>query len=259
MSIMMGETEALTKWTKNYLQNIVPKSNTKAVIGLSGGIDSAVAAAVCVKAVGAKSTIGVILPCESSLEDALDAAEVAKELGVLFVDANLESVFRSWWDSYRFDIAWPAQEQNVFPKMNKMVRANAKARLRMLTLYAIANQVGGLVIGTTNKTEAAIGYATKYGDGGVDIEPLMDFYKTEIWEMAKYLSIPQKIIDRVPSAGLWDGQTDEEELGMTYEEIDRWLKIIESGSTDNSKARTYIEKMITANKHKDLHLPYFKR
>lgn len=233
------------------------------MIGLSGGIDSAVAAAICVQAIGPEHVVGVILPCDSGLEDAMDALRVAKRLNIQTVDADLENTFRTWWDAYRFSIAWPAQQEGAFPKMNKLVRANAKARLRMLTLYAVANQVGGLVIGTTNKTEAAIGYATKYGDGGVDIEPLMDFYKTEIWELAKILDIPPEIISRVPSAGLWDGQTDEEELGMKYKEIDEILMDInnESESCLEPGEPKYdkIVSMIAASKHKDLHLPYFKR
>ena len=140
-----------------------------------------------------------------------------------------------------------------FPDINKLVKANAKSRLRMLTLYALANQAGYLVAGTTNKSEMKLGYATKYGDGGVDFEPIQDFYKTEVWEMATLMDLPKAIIDKAPSAGLWAGQTDEDELGHDYYEIDAWLQ------GKDKQPWTALNRRIKTAKHKDLHLPYFRR
>jgi len=256
------EIADLAHWINSYLHTAVPHSRYKAVIGLSGGIDSAVAAAICTVATGANHVLGVILPCESPLEDELDAIQIAGKLGIYYVQMDLEDTFRLWWDTYRHSVAWPEQKDKIFPPMNRLVKANAKSRLRMLTLYALANQVSGLVIGTTNKTEAAIGYATKYGDGGVDIEPLMDFYKTEIWEMAKVLGVPQKIINRVPSAGLWDGQTDEDEIGISYKEIDNILKHLLDNEPKidlNTENVAKVQWMIKASLHKNIHLPYYER
>ena len=262
MTMETEETHKLISWVYEYLRKATD-SKIRAIVGLSGGVDSAVIATICAKAVGATRTLGVILPCESGIEDTFDALLVAQSLGIHTVDMDLENTFRSWWDTYRFSLAWPAQQNELFPPMNKMVRANVKARLRMLSLYAIANQTGGLVIGTTNKSEALIGYSTKYGDAGVDIEPLMDFYKTEVWEIAEYLKIPARIISKEPSAGLWDGQTDKEELGLSYQEIDTILKsIVEQVhpvKRPNEQYYKKIQDMMAAAGHKNIGLPYFKR
>lgn len=249
------EIDEVVSWIRKYFRQCNAK---KAIIGLSGGIDSAVTAALCVEALEAENVLGIILPCISAYQDMDDAVKVYENLGINPMILDLEPTFSQWWKDYRNRVGHQVFHDG-HGDLNALIPANAKARLRMLTLYAIAGQTNGLVVGTTNKTEALLGYATKYGDGGVDIEPLMDFYKTEIFEMASILELPKEVIRKAPSAGLWLGQTDEEELGITYSEIDRWLKIIKSGSTDNSKTRTHIEKLIAANRHKDLGLPYYKR
>lgn len=232
---------------------------TKAVVGLSGGIDSALTARICAEALGPLNVIGLIMPCYSQLQDAIDAESIGSCLGIRTFTMDLENTFNSWWADYREDIACLGHAIGALEDLNALMPANTKARFRMLTLYAAAGQCNGLVAGTTNKTEALLGYATKFGDGGCDIEPIMGFYKTEVFEMAKILELPQFVIEKAPSAGLWLGQTDENELGITYDEIDRWLKVIESGSTDNSKTRIYIEKLITANRHKNLGIPHYLR
>lgn len=250
------EVKKVINWIKEYLNAAVPTSDVKAVVGLSGGIDSAVTAALCVEAVGADKVIGVILPCESPLEDTLDAVLVANHLGIHYVDLDLEGTMRSLWDGYRAMVAFPGQEAGYFPPMDKMVKANMKSRLRMTALYMVANQVHGLVVGTTNRTEAILGYATKYGDGGVDIEPLMEFLKTEVWEIGTIMNLPPKIIKRVPTASLYDGQTDEGELGMTYKEIDRYL---DTDEVDDPEIAAKVDALSKANSHKDLGLPHYKR
>jgi len=248
----------ISKWTKNYFR----KANIKkAVVGISGGIDSAVIAAICVKALGKDNVIGVLLPCETYQEDLNDSINVSKSLGIKYVENNLTRAFNTWWNFYSAEIGNPQVLTGLLDNSDVMVKANAKARFRMLTLYAVAAQAKGLVVGTTNKTEMICGYCTKYGDGGVDIEPIIDFYKTEIFEMGRLLGIDNSIIDKPPSAGLWEGQTDEEELGFSYEDIDQYLICTEHnwGQVIDVKLMNRIDSLYNANLHKDLHLPYYKR
>jgi len=172
-----------------------------AIIGLSGGIDSAVVARLCTLALGRENVILVSIPYETR-------------------DEYLQSIFCKQFNQY-FITHYLA---TALDEDNRLVFGNYIARMRMATLYYYANKHNGLVIGTTNKSEWLTGYFTKYGDGGVDIEPIIGLYKTQVYQLARYLGVPQEIIDAKPTAGLWEGQTDEEELGMTYEELDKILE-----------------------------------
>lgn len=187
----------------------------KAVIGISGGIDSAVTAFLCARAFASDKIFGLLLPF-SGLSNVADAQLVVNALGMKHEIIDINSMVRP------FISVW--LEEKVFA--DKANVGNLMARIRMILLYAYARTLNGLVIGTGNKTELELGYCTKYGDGGVDIEPLGDLYKTEIKEIAATLGVPKKIIDKAPSAELWDGQTDEDELGLPYEEIDDILKLV---------------------------------
>lgn len=158
------------------------------VIGLSGGVDSSVAAVLAHSAVGADCLTGLIMPCESNPEDTEHARMFAEKFHIHNTKVDLSAVF---------DTFCP-----LFVSHTLTARGNLKARLRMCALYFYANAHNGLVVGTTNKTEMAIGYYTKYGDGGVDIEPIADLYKHEVYELARYLEIPKPIIFKKPSAGL---------------------------------------------------------
>lgn len=207
---MKNETVELSNWIRKQIL----LSNTRgAVVGLSGGIDSSVVASLCVKAIGKEKVRGVIMPCNNSDTDYMDAIKIANQLDINISIVNLKKTF----NKLRKEI-FQIKEGSL------LTEANIKARLRMTTLYAIANELNYLVVGTGNKSELEIGYYTKYGDGGVDIEPLNDFYKTEVYKIAEELNIPKSIINKKPSAGLWKDQTDEAEIGCSYKELDLFLQ-----------------------------------
>lgn len=186
------------------------------VVGLSGGIDSTVVAALA----GATTRLtGLILPCGSDPQDQADARLAASEFCSQVIDFDLTAthgVLAQLLDLYNND-----RSDNLLLPL-----ANLKARLRMAILYFFANATNLLVCGTTNKSELLIGYFTKYGDGGADIEPIVNLWKTDVYALARYLDIPAAIIEKPPTAGLWSGQTDERELGMTYTRLDFFLKVI---------------------------------
>lgn len=187
-----------------------------AVIGISGGIDSALVATLAVRAIGPKRVHGLLLPAnpeQYSEVNMQDARELAESLGVDYNIIALDSIF----NGFKYHSA-----TNDWCKSD-MVKGNIMARLRMICLYAYANAHNCIVLGTTNKTEAMIGYYTKWGDGAVDIEPIVDLYKTEERVLAKALGVPEKFITKKPTADLWAGQTDEGEIGMTYAKLDEIL------------------------------------
>ncbi len=226
---------AIAAWLRNYLAQAGAKGY---VVGLSGGIDSAATAALCQRAVG-EHVLAVLLPCHSQAEDAEMARLVAEALGLETVTADLSATYDALL------AALPGQ-------VSAMAKANTKPRLRMTALYALAQTRGYLVAGTGNKSELLVGYFTKYGDGGVDVEPLGDLYKWQVRELARELGVPQAVIDRPPSAGLWQGQTDEAEMGITYDQLDAALAAIASGQTARLDPALLdkVQTMITASAHK---------
>jgi NAD+ synthase len=159
------------------------------------------------------------------------------------------------------DKAFDALIQNLPPTEHRLAAANVKPRLRMTALYYLAQNYSYLVLGSGNKTELMVGYSTKYGDGGVDLLPLGDLYKTEVWELAGELGVPQEVIERPPSAGLWPGQTDEEELGITYRELDRVLIAMTAEATADIAPATLnkVEQLIANSAHKRAMPPIFER
>ncbi len=189
-------------------------ARSTAIVGMSGGVDSALVAKLCVEALGAKHVRGIALPeQESPLEDLEDARSWGGDLGIALdvVDiAPMVAPFRS----------------RLGVKERKAL-GNIKARTRMIVLYDLASGNNGLVVGTSNKSEIALGYMTKFGDAAADLDPIGDLYKTQVWEMALHLGLPKAIVDKKPTAGLWKGQTDEGELGITYPELDSILLGIE--------------------------------
>jgi NAD+ synthase len=183
------------------------------VVGMSGGVDSSVTAVLAKRALG-ENVLGMILPCDSNPEDERKARLIAEKFGIRTQKADLTSAFKEF--------------RKTLPSCsNEKTLGNLKARLRMAALYYFANMSNSLVLGTSNKSEIAIGYFTKYGDSAADLEPIGDLYKTEVVELAKHLGIPYDVIMAAPTAGLWDGQTDEGEIGMKYIELDAILKAAE--------------------------------
>lgn len=218
------------------------------VLGLSGGVDSATTAALAVRAVGPESVLAAILPCHSQPIDARLARRVADAFDTPTVTVNLDDAFDSLMGS-------------LPPTEHRLAAANVKPRLRMVTLYYLAQTNNFLVLGSGNKTELLVGYFTKYGDGGVDLLPLGDLYKTEVWQLAGELGVPAEVVERAPSAGLWPGQTDEGELGISYEKLDRVLAAITSGETGGIEPSTLerVERMIADSAHKRTMPPTFER
>jgi NAD+ synthase len=186
----------------------------KCVAGLSGGIDSSVAAALAQKALGSKNLLGVLMPYKESSPDSIkDALTIAKALKIKSRIINITPAADALCDSIGIG------NGNNF----RLRKANIIARVRMICLYDLSNEFNGLVLGTSNKTEILLGYTTLYGDSASAINPLGDLYKTQIWQLAELLKIPKKIIKKKPSADLWKGQTDEGELGFTFKQVDELL------------------------------------
>ena len=212
------------------------------VVGMSGGLDSSVTAVLCRRAFP-QNMLGVIMPCYSSPEDDEHARAVASKFSISTKMVVLEPAFDALLK------VLPSDE--VGPNASRVAEANLKPRLRMLTLYYLANQLNYLVAGASNRSELSVGYFTKYGDGGADILPLGSLVKGQVRELADFLGVPRVIIDKPPSAGLWSGQTDEDELGFSYEELDRYLTTGQA----SIEMRQKIESMIEANAHKRLPPP----
>lgn len=201
---------------KEFIKTYVENSGCKnVIIGLSGGIDSAVTAILCKGALGKKRTKCIFLPDETTPElDDKHQKLITDEFDLKCETKDITSLVKT-------------VSENCIVSPNKYALANVKARVRMVLLFEYANMNDGLVCGTSNKSELLLGYFTKYGDGGVDIMPIGDLYKTEIYQLAEYLDIPEEIINKPPTAGLLKGQTDEKDLELTYYKLDQILRGLE--------------------------------
>lgn len=247
--VLVEHRQAEIKIAK-YAQNIVKwlRERVEAaganglVVGISGGVDSAVVGALIKKAFPDRAK-GLILPCYSSAQDVEHGKKVADALGlpcdVLYLDEAHRSIMRE------LDFAG-AEDSDVHRKSLRASDSNLRARLRMSAIYAYANYHGYLVVGTDNAAELHIGYFTKYGDGGVDLLPIAQLLKCEVFHLARMLGVPAEVVYKAPSAGLWEGQTDEGEIGVRYDEIDRILM----GEQVAEDALSVIARMHKYSEHK---------
>jgi len=180
------------------------------VVGLSGGVDSSVSAALAARALGADKTTGIMMPYRTSSDRSLaDARALAEVTGIGTETVEITAQIDAYFEAY--------------PEASRLRRGNKMARERMTILYDHSAEREALVLGTSNKTELLLGYGTLHGDMASAINPLGDLYKTQVWGLARYLELPEAIVDKAPSADLWSGQTDEDELGFGYAEVDRLL------------------------------------
>lgn len=237
----MSKWEEVVKKITEFIRLKVVESGANGVIlGMSGGVDSSCVAVLSQKAIGSEKVKGLIMPeigttPEGDVEDAINLCE---KLGINYRVIEINPFVDAF--------------ERILGKGDLRANANLKPRIRMTLLYYFANSENLIVAGTGNKTELSVGYFTKYGDGGVDILPIGDLYKTEVFELAEYLGVPEKIIKKKPSAGLWRGQTDEGEMGISYEKLDLILKSLEKNIKIDVKREQVekVRKMVIESSHK---------
>lgn len=232
-----------------FIKDTVRRAGAKgAVLGISGGVDSAVVAKLCADALGGENVLCVFMPTASTPgEDYVQTRALCRQWGIRYNAVSIQ------------------QAVDVFSGMlltgkeAPLEKGNIMARCRMIVLYDKAKKEDYLVAGTTNRSELLMGYMTKYGDGAEDFTPMYHLYKTQVWQMAKVLGVPEEIIGKVPTAGLWEGQTDEDEMGITYKALDLALNVWDQGGSakDMAEAAGITEekaeglvKQIAAMKHK---------
>ena len=246
-------TDDIVRWLKDYYWQY---SIDAFVVGVSGGIDSAVVYSLCART--GLPTYVVCMPLDSKfantkLSDVHSKGLAEKFDNVKRIEIELSSVYEGLINS----VEWWSEAQHFNKKeftASAHANANTKSRIRMVTLYQIAGSVGGIVVGTGNKVEDyGVGFYTKYGDGGVDIAPIADLYKSEVWELGEYLGVDQRIVDAQPTDGLWDdSRTDEAQLGATYPELE------EAMETGKGPGVEILNRFNTLNKHKMEPIPTFK-
>lgn len=231
----MKTAETLVKDLKAFITQTGLK---RVVLGLSGGVDSALVAKLAVMALGKENVTGILMPNlgMSSDHSVADATLWAEQLGIEYHLVPIQNFIQNY-----HSLPWTESKEAYM---------NIQSRVRATILYHYANSHQALVLGTGNKTELTLGYFTKFGDGACDVLPIGSLYKTQVWEMAKALDLPEAIVQKTPSAELQEGHTDEAEIGLSYPEIDAILNAFEKGDKAQSEEEKMLEVRIEANGHK---------
>ena len=230
--------KVIEKFVADYLKNSGMKQY---VLGLSGGVDSSLVAAITKAAVGKEKLTCIMMPIESHPSDLEDALDLAKQLDLNYIVIDGSKSYQETVKQF--------EKQGV--ELDQATKANLKVRIRMTILYAYAQKVGGLVIGTDNADERYTGYFTKYGDGGVDLLPIVYLVKSEVVEACKLYGVSDRLAERVPSAGLFEGQTDEKEMRVKYADLDKYLL----GGEIDEVSKERIEYLHRISEHKRAPIP----
>lgn len=219
----------------------------RVVVGVSGGVDSAVAVTLAAAALGSGNVLGVMMPsASSSPSSANDAAELLSALGVKGETVNIAPMVDAFLAGR--------------PATDRVRKGNLMARARMIVLFDISARDRSIVVGTSNRTEILLGYGTLFGDTACGLNPIGELYKTQVWGLAASLGVPRAIIDKKPSADLWEGQTDEEELGFSYAQVDRLLvRMVDEGRDDGELARLGFDPDFVAKVRERIRANEFKR
>jgi NAD+ synthase len=238
---------------KRFIRDYLKKSGAKGIVlGLSGGIDSCTASALCALAIGGDKVFGLLMPEQETYNnnDVEHAKLVANEFGVKTETIDITSVLEAFYNSIP-----------IFEPMDKLCKGNIKARVRMIYWYYYANKCDMLVCGSSDKSEAMMGYFTKWGDVAADISPIMDLYKTQVRKLAQHIGIPKEVTTKPASPALWPGQLAEQELGVGYETLDLILYGLEHFmETEEIAKQLRIEReMVEGVKHRWLHMEHKRR
>jgi len=241
----MKESEKVINWIRQYFEENGKGCN--AVIGISGGCDSTVNAALLAKALGKERVIGVLLP-EGVQDDIQDSYDICNYLGIRYVEINIKDAV----DGLSKEVG---KALNVNPNEYDIYKTNTPARIRMTALYGVSALNNGRVVNTCNLSEDYVGYNTKFGDSAGDFSPLCMYTKTEVKEIAKELGLPEKYYNKIPTDGM-SGKSDEEKLGFSYDELDVYIR---TGKIDNLAAKEKIDRLHQINMHKLLPMPHYEK
>ncbi len=241
---MSTRTDRIVTWLRERAES----ANARGfVFGLSGGIDSAVVARLCQLATPTR-VLGVLLPCYSHPQDEDDARLVASAFTIPVARVDLGPTFDALTEALHHAVKGLPTHVDTVDIKQQLPEANTKPRLRMTSLYFLANSLSYLVAGTGNRSEITLGYYTKYGDGGVDVLPIGGLLKSEVRALGRELGVPERVIEKPPTAGLWVGQTDEAEMGFSYDALEKYLAEGPKAVPDNVAER--IERLKKASDHK---------
>jgi NAD+ synthase len=244
---LMIEPEPTAALLQNFIAQEARRTGfQKVVVGLSGGVDSAVVAALCARALGAKNVHAFLLPGKTSSKDShRDAIAVAKQLGLKTQTIDLGPMAEVYFRSQKPD---------------QLRKGNVMARLRMIALFDMAKKLKALVAGTSNKTETFFGYTTWFGDSASSFQPIGDLYKSQVWQLAEWLKLPESVIAKAPTADLWPGQTDEKEMGIRYIDADRVLyALLDRGVRPSELAHEGFDKKLAEKVVRLIRSTQFKR